>query len=567
MVKFDNKPLPVPTDSVTGRQPLSMKQFLLIFTGTLAVFLLYFLPYPLHGSLTGDLDTIANLAMYKQLQLHLTSWFTGQPTGSVCYPVEQVNLFFGADYHAGILHLLFNMPGMSDLWANWLFLSVIFALNATTFFLLLNHYTGNTGTALVSSLIFCFSHFILANLENPNILLMAGMFLSLYAYEKYQASGCTRHKFLYTATFLAGIQIYFAPVIFLYHAVVWSIVIISGKPWPSIRKKSWLYLTQIVIYLLIVSPYLYFYVFSPALDNTYNLIEEGRYFSILSLQPRDLLRVMDHHLYLDSIPVTENPFINKIRSAYLGIAFYGLAALGAVVSSQRLTWIIVWLSGIVLAIGPWLVLGPENAVPSLMYPFYEFFGFDGILRIPVRAFFIALIAMTVLLAYGLDFLQSRFRRFPVWLLLAVLVFLENIPMKKTLYDHDSILHPDLEFVELMAEGNDEVLLSLPLTYFTYNGDRREYIHMYWQSFHRQHLVNGMLAFIPLDRKQDMEQLHEFNRNNLEGIIRKYGITKVAYHKDLIVQDDPKGLLDSLSGVPFLTRLNETARTVTFDVDP
>src|SRR5688572_29467055 len=143
---------------------------LLVFAFYYVLMLLFFLQYPLQGSLTGDWDTFANLAMYKQIKLFIESVFLGFDPGSTNFPSKHVWAAFGADFGAGIFHLCFNLLGFNDLWANWLFISLVFASNSFGLYLLARHYIPMQIPRIIVGLLFSFCQFTLGILENPNVL-------------------------------------------------------------------------------------------------------------------------------------------------------------------------------------------------------------------------------------------------------------------------------------------------------------------------------------------------------------------------------------------------------------
>jgi hypothetical protein len=540
-----------------------MKQKWAILSGFFILFLLFFLQYPLQGSLTGNLDTIANLAMYKQLKLYLDGWLTGSEFGTLCYPLENVMVYFGADFGAGIIHVLFNYLGASDLWANWWFISIVFTLNSFACFLLLNLYIKDAPIAFAGSLIFNLSHFTLANLENPNALFFCFFFLSLYYYETYLISGGENQKALLKAAFLGCIQIYLSPYLFLFHCIVWFILILFREPHLFQKIFFTKYLKIAILYLIVISPFLYFFVFNSAVEDSQNSIFEKDYTFLFSLNWPDFTRVLPHHLYKDYVVVFDNPFLSKIKAAYLGYAFYITAFWGWIKMKQKWMWFLVALVGVIIAIGPYWVKDMNNMWPFIMYPFYEYGGLGDILRVPSRAFFISVFGFTVMICFALKFIKDKFSKFPYWILLMVFILLENVPLKMEVYDQKAILHPDKDFIQYLKERPNAVVLSLPSQLGNFLGDRNEYIYMYWQHIHKHSILNGNLAFVPAERLKTDEVAQNMSSENLQDLIETHDVTTFVYHKDLPQQT--QYLLDSLKQFPFLTKALENERVVIFEV--
>jgi hypothetical protein len=540
-----------------------MKQKWTILTAFFILFLLFFIQYPLQGSLTGNLDTIANLAMYKQIKLYIDSWFTGNDFGSLCYPLENVIVYFGADFGAGIIHVLFNYLGMSDIWANWMFIAIVFTLNSFALFLLLNLYLKDEKIAFAGSLIFNLSHFTLANLENPNALFFFFFFLSLYFYEVYLSSKGENLKVLFKAAVLGCIQIYLSPYLFLFHCIVWFILILFREPKLFSKIFFIKYIKITLLYLIIISPFLYFFVFNSAIDSSKNSIFEEDYTFLFSLNIPDFTRVLPHHLYKNYIEIFDNPFLSKIKAAFLGYAFYIIAIYGWIKTRQKWMWLLIAVVGIIIAIGPFLVLDMNNMKPFIMYPFYKYGGMGDILRVPSRAFFITVFAGTIMISFALKSLNEKFQNFPIWMILCIIILLENVPLRMEVYDQKAVLHPEKVFMQYLNNHPESITVSVPTQLGNYLGDRNEYIYMYWQHIHKRTILNGNLAFIPEARLKTDATFKDLNSYTLTDLIRSHDITTIAYHKDLPQQNLIQ--LDSLKSFTFLQKQVENERVAIFEV--
>jgi len=427
----------------------------------------------------------------------------------------------GADYGIGIIHVALNYLGFSDVWANWVLISILFALNSWGLYLLLNKYFDDTQIAIAGSLLFSFAHFTLANLENPNTLVFFPAFLSLFYYLKYLDDKKRNIRALYTALLIGAFQIYLSPYVFLFHSILWSILIVyyefSEIKWGIVKK----YFLGALVYLLIISPYLYLFVLGNGVSSSYNVIREQDLAWALSLNIEDYIRALPNHLYINSNLIFGDPFVSKIKSAYLGIVFYLLALFGFIIDkNKRWPWGIVFITGILIATGPFVTHNYHKLFPSLLYPLYEVWGFDNIFRLPFRAFFISVIALIVFATAGLKHIKDRFQG-PIWFVIVLLILFENVPLRMEVYDHSRLLNPDTAFIEPIRDYNNATILSLPSGLFEYKSDRREYVYMYWQYYHHQNILNGNLAFIPTSRMKIYQSLNEFSESNLESLIDDY----------------------------------------------
>lgn len=543
-----------------------MKEKGLIFLGLFILFLLFFLQFPLQNSLTGNLDVIANLAMYKQMKLHIDSLFMSADIGTICYPIKHPGVYFGADYGIGIIHIFFNYLGFSDLWANWIFISILFSLNSFTLYLFLTLIFKDKKIALIGGILFSFSHFILANLENPNVLFFAFFFLSLYYYKKYLDSGGNQLKLLYIAAFFGCTQIYLAPYIFVLHTIVWFIFIITQEPQLFSKKFFIKYIKIALFYLVIIAPYLYFFIFNDEIDKSRNTIFEQDITFALSLNFGDFVQVLPNHLYLKHKLVYNSPLLSQIKSTFLGVTFYSFALYGLFKSKNKTTWVLLIVAGIIIAIGPYFVLTPHKKWPFVLYPFYEYLSFRDLLRMPLRAYFITLFGLLVLVLYSINFIKQRYKTFPFWVFIPILILIENVPYKMEVYEQQNVLNPDKQYIDYLSQKDKAIVLNLPSELGLYDGDRNEYIYMYWQYYHQKTILNGNLAFIPDVRIETDNVAKSITEEGLKKLIGSHDITTIAFHKDLVHDSTALSGLDSLYNYSFLNKSLESDRTIIFEVN-
>lgn len=530
-----------------------MNNKVIVFFIYFLVCLFFFLQYPIAGSLTGDLDTIANLAMFKHLKLYIDSIFIGsEATSQFCFPSKHTWLLYGADFGSGIIHIFFNYLGMNDLWANYMYISALFTLNCFTFFLLLNHLlNGKQWISFLSSFIFCFSHFALANLENPNVLIFFPSFLSLIYLIKYLQFG--KRKYIFISILVGGILIYLSPTNFVMHIIIWTLLSFGFSD-----EKSFLFKIKFITYsafcfFILIIPYIWFFIFKIYDLEVYNLIKDKKFAFGVSLHLNNLWNVLPEHLYSKSYCITENPWLSKVKSAYLGVVFY-LVFFWSIFSLKKgNVWKIIFIVGLIIAVGPYFGYNFNKLFPSLMYPFYEYLHFDNYIRVPIRYFFISIFAATILIAKFFNFLESKGKG--TWVLvLFFLIIIENVPFKMEKYTERQkiVLNPPISTFELNKNENSwNSLLFLPSSLFNYEGDRHEYTYMYWQSFFRKNMVNGNLALIPKERMNLNELIDNFDETNLGLLLKNHPVDAIVFVKEFA----------NSSGMESLNVLNESTNLV------
>jgi len=536
---------------------------------------LFFLQFPLQHSLVGDIDTIYNLALYHQMKNFVDLHLFGIPTGLLCAPTdmpfqEQAWINFGANYGIGIIHILFNYLGMSDLWAHWLFMSLLFALNCFALFLLLKLLFENTLVCIAVAIIFNFAHFTLGNLDNINSVVFFLSYFALFFYKKYTNSlgGNIITKYFYWAVCLGAIQIYLSPYNFVIHTLIWVIFIIFYElrhiQWTTVRRFA----IGFVIYTAIIFPYLYVFFISDLVSRDYNVYSTENFIHVQSLNFDDLWRVLKNHLYLKSELLLGSPLLSKLRACYLGIVLYILAIIGLFHKKNRALGITLVIVGVIISVGPYVSYQNMRLYPSfIMHPFYEMLDLYDKISVPIRFFFIAVLGICILGGNGLMLIYKLKKgAFLISIILFGLVLLENIPLKMEVYDHQFLLNMNKEVKEVLQNEELQLVYHMPSSLVEMNANyRREYIYMYWQHFHHQNVVNCFPPFMPGNRKEIDNQLMNFNETNLLNVIQKNRIDKIVFHKALVGNTSEAAQLDSLLSYPFLNIAYQNKETLIFDI--
>lgn len=543
-----------------------LKHNQVIFALFLLVFLGFFLQYPLQSSLTGDIDAIGNLAMYKQLQSVIDGYFGSGAAGSLCYPVDKVWVYFGADFGIGIIHVIFNYIGFSDLWAHYLFMSLLFAGNAFSLFLLLAYWFKDRQAAVFGALIFCLAQFTLGNLENPNTLVFFPGFLSLYYYFRSLDENYRALRNFIIAAGLGVCLIYLSPYNFLYHCIIWGVFILA-KEGRNISKAIVVkYGLTAIAYGIIMLPFIRFYLFHNDLDIDYNYTMTTDITSRLGLAASDYLRCLPNHLYMGDQFVELESWTGRIKAAYIGVGFYILALIGLTKGRLRGTSLIFILIGLIMATGPFIVLSPEHRIFNITWPLYEYLNFGNVFRITSRGFFIALFGLSILATSGFITLKKA-RMFIPLLVLPLFTLAENISWPMHTYDHQEVVNPDTDLIEYLATRDEtEVILSLPSNLFDYEGTHREYVYMYWQYYHGHNTLNCSLGFFPTTRTRvnDLLGEGEVQKDDLRTLIEENDVSAIVFHRDL-ADGQHQNTLHALQDSEFLKEELNTERSILFRV--
>lgn len=527
--------------------------------------LFYFLQYPIAGSLTGDLDSIANLAMFKHLKIFIDSFFNGEAILNFCFPSKHIWFLYGADFGSGIIHIFFNYIGFNDLWANYLYISTLFTLNCFTLFLLINHLIDSKKwIAFLSAFIFCFSHFTLANLENPNVLIFFPSFSSLIFLLKFKLSASK--KDIIISILIGGMLIYLSPTNFVMHIVLWTIFFFGLGLDSALFSKLKLFFFAAVLYFILVIPYVWFFIFKIYNIDVYNLISNENLAFGTSMHLNNLFNALPEHIYNNNSLDIGYTWLSKIKSAYLGVAFYFTLFYSFLLLRKDVYIKTLIIIGLIIAIGPYFVINFKIISPSFMYPFFEYLHFDNYIRVPIRYFFISIFAATILIAKLFNHLYSNGKG--AWvIMLFCLIIIENVPLKMEKYSErqEIVLNPPTSTFELIKNKDTwNSILFLPSSLFNYEGDRQEYIYMYWQTLFKKNIVNGNLAMIPKERMILKELIDSFDKKNLNLILNNYPIDAIVYVKEFADSSNVGSLQVLMESSELVSKVLENDKMVVFE---
>lgn len=490
--------------------------------------LLFFLQFPLNNSLTGNVDTIANLAMFKHLKMQIDCFFGFRDfVPDFLYPVKNAWLLFGADFGSGIIHVFFNYLGFNDLWANYLYISLLFSLNSFSLFILLSYITnGGYVVTLILSLLFSFSHFTLANLENPNVLVFFPSFFSILYVLKFIKT--SQSKFLLLSILLSGIQIYLSPTNFLMHLIIIIAILLLYQSKLAVIERIKFIAIYLFFLTFLVSPYVWVYIINyPGVA-----IERVNIIHVLSLNLDDFFRVLPGHLYLESNTDELNQWTLKIKSAFLGFVFFALLIISLFKVKRNTIWKILFFIGIFISIGPIIYLNNKPIVPNITYPLFSLIDIGRYITVPSRYFFISILSGVVLIGIFINTIKSAsYRKFIVVILLFSL--LENVPLKMEKYTNEfsqNIL-PDEELVKILENSPHENILFYSNFDDKLSEIRQEYIYMYWQYYINKNIFNGHIAVLT----EDVLRLNNITRNltynNLNILIKEYNLSALVVFKN------------------------------------
>lgn len=517
-----------------------------VIVKVLCLFLLFFgllfVQFPLAGSLPGYVDTWLYLALFNDYGNHLEAWFTGTSVGHCLYPAAAPYAYLEPSFASSVFFLFFKLLRFDDLWAYYGFLVSIFALNATAAFVLAKQYLKQTLPAVFAALAFAASSFAFGNIENQNTLAYFPAIIAIYHFRAFLLGRNTSN--LLWAMVAGGLQIYFGTYTFIFQSLVLLLVgLVHYKEmfWANAWAKV---LMALPIYLLLALPYVITYLLNPELKAFYNPSRDDlSALQAFSLNINDLYRALPNNLLYPVQTDLPQIFVYNLRAAGLGILFYALAMIGFLGKPKfRFEVALVAVVSFVIALGPSVSIYGHTFTMPLGW-LYQITDLGAYVRHPARMFFITILMLGMFSAYGVKVIAA-YAKVPtaVVLLLASMLFvLENMPFPFEKFSSRQYITAGNHYTAISHGDSLAVVLELPSSLNFSHNDlgkpfnqfSREYIYMYWQSKHRQHSLNGAVAFFPPVRLQNAALTEKLpSAAALEQLISQNGIDYIVYHPEL-----------------------------------
>lgn len=516
-----------------------------VFCLFLLFFAALFIQFPLAGSLPGYIDSWLYVGLFNDYGNHIHAWFTGQPLGHCLYPSAPPYAYLEPSYASAVFFLFFKLIRFNDLWAYYGFIVTIFTLNATAAFVLARQYIGQYAPAMFTALAFTASSFALGNIENQNALVYFPALISIYHFRAFLLSPHMAH--LVMAMIAGGLQIYFGTYTFIFQSVVLFLMGLVHYR-AMFFANGWLWVVKALpIYVLLALPYMVTYLMNPELGEFYNPSRNDlSALNAFSLNLTDLYRVLPNNLLYPIQQDIPQIFVYNLRSASLGIMLYILALVGFFGKPGfRFEVVLISIVSLIVALGPMLLINGE-AFTMPMGWLYELLDISAFIRHPSRMFFITILMLSLLAGYGLKNLAARFG-FPIYgaVAIASLVFIvENVPFPFEKYNSRQYIVDGNPYPHIVpSPGKNAVVLELPSSLDFSSNDlgkplnlfSREYLYMYWQSKHRQHSLNGAVAFFSPQRLQNAALTASLpNTRALHTLIETNGIDFIIYHPRLVL---------------------------------
>jgi hypothetical protein len=366
-----------------------------------------------------------------------------------------------------------------------------------------------------------------------------------------------------------------------------------------------------VVYAALAAPFFAFYLREARTANFSNPWEPTFLAEVHSLEPSDLLRSLENNrIYpfdrvvvageiarrtqamiragileledltnedaatvLGKLSTPEDPkyFVYTRRCAFLGFVLYALAGFGMMRAPRRVELLVLYGGALVVAFGP-LIWWGDVMLPNAMLPLYRW-GVASTLRVPARAFSLAVLALVLLASIGLERLGSgreRWKRRLLYGLVTAAVLAENVPFPIKSFAGRNLATPEPLVREFFAGKRGFVVLDLPSrpggALFRDSSDlfewNREILYMNRQTYHLQSTLNGVHGYFPRSRLSVQRLIDDLPRPEaLEGL-RSLGVQFILYHRALELPWEA-GLYHELSRSPGLEAVGSSPEVTIF----
>ncbi|MFC2169807.1 carbohydrate binding domain-containing protein [Acidobacteriota bacterium] len=581
-------------------------------------FLLLFLQFPLKGSISGNCDHWAAISYSNAYLAKFAGLFSNQTIGTSLYPVKDIYSYGESAPLMGLFFILIKSLGFDEVWGSYILIVLVFSFTAFSAYILAREYLKDSWAALFVGIVFSCSNFIFGHIDSIHTVFFTIAFLSIYFAKKFLR--VRRKKYLYICCTLAGIQVYFSAYVFLLLVIYLGIlVLLNFRDLLLDRQTNKHFAGALFLFFSLCSPFFVFYFSKMNQSGFYKPINRTEVAEMNSLNPKDFLRSLSGNLIYSHKPVTggdlnrvtelmvkrlgfenspdpdmeyvggrgaesdeELHFVSARASANLGIVIYILAIAGFFVKPVwRKELLIVWITGIVIGLGPVISWG-RHILPNVLYPLYEHSSLISLIRVPSRAFLLSIFALAMFASYGLLHLKGKkvFKfnlRLPFLVVCSSLFYLvENIPFPFDSFKAKEYQKAPSEYIEYFKDMDGTIVLDLPSDiglYFGRDKDdlfpyNREIIYMNWQTQHHQNILNGVNGYFPRSRIEVQKLIYELPENEkvIYRLVHDYDLDYIVFHKNMIVYPDEPGILQRLLNYHSLNKIHDSESLTIFRIN-
>jgi len=543
-------------------------------------YLLLFLQFPLNNSIGAHCDGLLAVTISNSMFNYLGCIFTGVHFTTSMFPVENIFQYGESSFGCLIIIMFFKLIGCSDIYSWYFFVVTLFALNGLGMFLVSYHFTKNFHASIIAGFFLTCSNFVFINIDDIHVFFYFLTFLAIFFLLKHKET--QKNKFLLISSVLMGLQIYTSLYAFAYGSIIFVVVFIySLNYFRKIKyKKIIIVACCATIYLIIIAPLILFYLRTKMSPNFFdpNDMWQG-VVSLYTIKFSDLFKVMPNSLFYSSSFQESSILFEIRRSAFIGFLFMGISLFCVIRYFRKyFIWVLFVFIGLLLS---------TNII-------YSLFPFLGVLRVPYRAYFITIIAFSILASIGIGSLFKKISTRKQLLITVVILsihLIENIPYPFPLANFETVQQEALVKKDIkLGDGfcpinfipNDKLseavnhidknsaVLCLPSKNIfgdKYTGSltySREIIYMIHQTYFKRNMFNGLNGYYPKTRVLLQSYIEELPKEtSLQQLITS-GMTHIIFYKNMVLtpQED---ILKSLEDSNMLHLISESNDFALFEV--
>ncbi|MFN8287488.1 MAG: hypothetical protein U0V74_12070 [Chitinophagales bacterium] len=366
---------------------------------------------------------------------------------------------------------------------------------------------------------------------------------------------------LAASVFFMGVCLLLSPVNAVVFAALWLLIACFRlRRLIELASNLKWFLPAAVFVAIVAAPFIYYYKILRLGAVNYNQLDNLDYAPLLSLNMDSFGQALPHNLFFKG---TGTSWPEMVRSAYLGISISLVALIGVFNNRKKTFPLFLLFAGVLIALGPYFCWHNKPIEPSPMILLYKLLPVSAYVRVPLRLYFIALCGHIILFSMGWQILErQKYAGKPLLAFLVLIALTESLPFPLMQYSSATKLNQAECNAKLLPKG-DAVVLNLPSSLFVQQ-DQREYIYMYYQSFHHHNILNGSLAYFSPERLRADKLCKELNSNPaaLDTLIIEYNVGAIMFHKDFAGAEE-RGEVNILTQSPRLRLAKNTEYKMVF----
>jgi hypothetical protein len=537
---------------------------------------LFYMQHPLQHSIFGNLDSWANLAMFYELLAWIDGGLSFSGT-SFLYPEAHSWVMYGLDFFTGVIWVFYYKLGFTEVWAYWLYIVTLLSLNSYALFVLGGYLFRRKSTALFLGFIFSINPILYENLINPNVISYFFFFMALSSFMRFVKGGNT--VFLVLSAVLGGLQIYTSPTVFIFYFVFICIYIFPNHLNRLLVSGVWT-LISFALFLLVISPYIYWYLVFPFSCNNFLDIFGApavlAFHKYLNLDFLDFFRYWPFYTfdsYLGPFDSAKFPIVS-LKNMKLGLvlSLLFIGTFWTVYKRRKNLWLFILLASyLFLACGKYFILTDSFSLINPLYCLTESLHLDSFIRIPSRFGLPIYLVIVVIALLGLEaLLRSIFNFKGIYWIILLALLIEPIFIYKTVNQSEIVYYEAIEAISQKGSSlnQGEVVLFLPSGLFLASSDTREFVYMLANAKLKLNTLNGSVFCVPNSRIDLLNILNSesLNSDELCQFLNGRQVDKVVVVNDFVNEPIDQVQVDAASSSVCLSEVFSLKNIIVYSVD-